>query len=154
MAGDVGEFQGERALEVTVEKLVVASAHTGRGDLQENLSGPGFGHGHLFDPKRFPVSVHPGCSHLHHVWLAFVGKQKRLELGGVSSNRFWRRTAPFALDCHLTASSSRPNTRGSSQPGAKIEIPRSGHIRFPAISPSRYNNLFEVCWRGVPSSPA
>src|SRR5215510_9998256 len=65
MAGDVGELHGKRRLEITVEELVVASAHARRGDLQENLVRLGLGHGNLFDPKRFLVSVHSGCSHLH-----------------------------------------------------------------------------------------
>jgi hypothetical protein len=67
MAGDVRELHGERALEVTVEELVVASAHAARGDLQENLVRPGLGHGNLVNPKWLPIPVHPRRSHLLHV---------------------------------------------------------------------------------------
>jgi len=72
MAGDVGELHRERVLEVAVEELVVASAHAARGDLQENLVRPGLGHGNLIDPKRFLVSVHPGCLHLHVISLVLI----------------------------------------------------------------------------------
>src|SRR5262245_8334293 len=94
MAGDVGELHGKRRLEVTVEELVVASAHARRGDLQENLVWLGLGHGSLFDPKRFLVSVHSGCSHLHVIpsfssdkkWLARI-RCAGCEAGGPR----WRR---------------------------------------------------------------
>jgi hypothetical protein len=62
--------------EVAVEELVVASAHSCGSDLQENLVRPGLGEGYLFDSKEFVVSVHPGCSHLHRVCLAFARKRK------------------------------------------------------------------------------
>jgi hypothetical protein len=76
MTGDIGEIHRERSLEVAVEELVVAAAHAHCGNLQEDLVRPDLRHRDLFDPKGFLVSVHPGCSHLHDVCLAFAGKRK------------------------------------------------------------------------------
>src|SRR5215510_475606 len=91
MAGDVGELHGKRRLEIPVEELVVASAHARRGDLQENLVRLGLGHGNLFDPKRFLVSVHSGGSHLHVIPSSSSDKKWPRSLGNSS---FLRPRAP------------------------------------------------------------
>src|SRR5215472_3712553 len=126
MAGDVGEFHRKWALEVSVEKLVVASAHTRRGDLQQDLTRLWFGHGNLFDPKRLPVSVHPGCSHPRHVCLALAGNNEAARAGrrGHESGSGVAPRPPLPITFPtLRPPGSRPGTRVLQSASRKPETP-------------------------------
>src|SRR5262249_47699013 len=61
-----GESQRDAGLEVSVHKLPVASAHSRRCHLEQDLSGAGFCNRHLFKHQRLLVVVHSRCTHLLH----------------------------------------------------------------------------------------
>src|SRR5215469_1363764 len=95
VAGDVREVNGERLLGVTVEELVVASAHACRGDLQEDLARFRLWYGNFVDPKRLAVPVHPGCLHLHHcASLSLATRESSSCRAAWAGAGVWRRPRP------------------------------------------------------------